>query len=116
MSKGQVDNFMGSVEKEYVRRFTKAGVYFTSKTRGYLNVSQPYKRSKSGKHRGLDPSKPGEFPKKLSGQLHWSIIWDLDQKKMILTVGSNLKPYPKFLQISTRFMRARPWLTLSWGK
>lgn len=104
--------FLGTTRAELVKRFTKAGVYSVSKLRGYLNRSQKYVRLRGGKKFvGLDPSAPGEFPKKLTGQLQRSITWELDQTKLILSVGSNLKPYPKFLQTGTRIMHPRPWLS-----
>lgn len=96
---------------------TRAGVYFTSKLRGYVGKAQPYKRYDGGRrYRGLDPSKPGDFPRKLSGQLQKSMTWELDKKKLILSVGSNLKGYPSYLQTGTRFMLARPWLSLGFDK
>lgn len=112
----KVDDFMGSVQRDLAKRFTKAGVYFTSKTRGYLNVAQPYKRAASGRYHGLAPSSPGEFPRKLSGELQRSITWNLDKQKMVLTVGTNLKGYPGFLQTGTKWLRPRPWLSLSFDK
>ena len=106
-------DFLHLTESELAKNMTKAGIYFTSKVRGYLNVSQPYKRTSGGGHIGLDPSLPGEFPKKLSGQLMRSITWKLDRQKMELTVGTNLKGYPSFLQLGTSIMKPRPWLTKS---
>jgi hypothetical protein len=110
------DKFVSDIKKELVKRFTKAGVVFTSKTRGYLNASQPYRRTKSGKHIGLAPSLPGQFPRKLSGQLMRSITWKFDTTKMVLTVGANLKGYPSFLQTGTKHMKPRPWLSLAFDK
>ena len=101
--------------KELHKRLVKVGVYFASKERQYLNVSQPYKRSASGKRlRGLDPSQPGEFPRKLSGQLQRSITWRVEKDSVI--VGSNLRGYPSYLETSTRFMAARPWLSLGFDR
>lgn len=112
----KIDPFLGAVNKELEKRFVSAGVYFVSKTRGYLNTSQPYRRTRSGGHVGLDPSKPGQFPHKLSGQLQRSVTWKFDKSKMVLTVGFNLKGYPKYLETGTKDMRPRPTLKLSWGK
>jgi hypothetical protein len=111
------DRFLGRTRAELEKGFVRAGVYFVSQTRGYLNVDQPYKRSKkTGRHRGLAPSAPGEFPRKLSGQLMRSITWSFDPSKLVLTCGSNLAGYPKFLQFGTARMRPRPWLTLAFEK
>lgn len=96
---------------------TKAGVYFTSKLRGYVNTAQPYTRSKNGqRYYGENPSSPGNLPHKLSGQLLKSMTWNLDKGRMVLAVGSNLKGHPSFLETGTRRMEPRPWLTLGWNK
>ncbi len=109
------NKFFTDVEKELHKRLTKIGVYFTSQERGFLNVSQPYKRS-GNNYKGLDPSSPGDFPKKLSGQLQKSMTWELNKKELSVTCGSNLKPYPAYLESSTKWMQARPWLTLGFEK
>jgi hypothetical protein len=109
-------DFLNMVDAELTKRFTKAGVFFTSKMRGFLNRSQPYHRTPSGGTVGLDPSSPGEFPKKLTGQLQRSITWTVTQKPLTLTVGSNLAGYPKYLQLGTTLMSPRPWLTLGFDK
>jgi phage gpG-like protein len=107
-------NFLNRTRAEIQKGFVRAGVYYVSQTRGYLNTDQPYKRAKSsGRHRGLAPSKPGEYPRKLSGQLQRSITWAFDPAKLVLTVGSNLAGYPAILQLGSRFMAPRPWLSLS---
>jgi hypothetical protein len=105
-------DFVNMVDAELARRFAKAGVFFTSKLRGFLNRSQPYHRTPSGGTVGLDPSLPGEYPKKLTGQLQRSITWTVTKKPLVLTVGSNLKGHPKYLQLGTTLMKPRPWLTL----
>ncbi len=104
--------FMDEVTKDLVKKFTKAGIYFTSALRGHLNVAQPYKRSERGNYKGSSPSAPGQFPKKLSGSLQKSMTWDLDKKKLVLTCGSNLKGYPSILQHGNKYIQSRPWLTL----
>lgn len=109
-------DFLRLTESELAKNMTLAGMYFTSKVRGFLNVSQSYKRTPDGGYIGLAPSLPGEFPKKLSGQLMRSITWKLDRQEMVLTVGTNLKGYPKFLETGTSFMKPRPWLSLAFGK
>ena len=108
-------DFESKILAELQKRFVKAGVYFTSRLRVALNQSQTYTRSKrTGKHHGQDPSKPGQYPHKLSGQLQRSITWRFDKNVMTLTVGSNLAGYPSYLELGTRFMRPRPWLSLGW--
>lgn len=109
-------DFLKVTEDELARRMTKAGLYFVSKLRGYLNIGQPYRRTKKGNHIGLAPSWPGEFPRKLSGQLQRSMTWTYDRRTQTLTVGSNLKGYPGFLELGTKWMKPRPWLTLGFNK
>ncbi len=116
MIRWNIDAFLKLTQDQLAKNFQKAGVYFVSKEREFLNRDQQYKRYASGKHKGLNPSKPGEFPKKLTGQLQRSITWSFDRPKMTLIVGSNLKPYPSLLQTGTRFMAARPWLSLGFDK
>lgn len=101
------------IDRELNKRFTKAGMILVSEYRKGLNRAQPYTRDGS-RFVGQNPSKPGEFPKKLTGQLQKSISFSIDRKRWILTVGTTLQPYPAFLQKGTRKMRARPWLSLGW--
>jgi hypothetical protein len=59
---------------------------------------------------GLDPSKPGEPPKKVTGHLQRMIMHELDRSKGKARVGTNVV-YGKFLELGTRIMRRRPWLS-----
>lgn len=106
--------FYGDVQKELVKRFTKAGVTWVSAMRGHLNTAQTYDKAPSGKYHGHNPSLPGQFPHKLSGQLQKSMTYEVDQNKLVLTVGTNLQPYPAYLQTGTGIMKPRPWLSLGW--
>ncbi len=110
------DSFMAMFRRDAEKNLTKAGIYFVSQLRTELNVAQPYTRSPAGNYHGRNPSAPGNFPHKLSGGLQKSITWKLDKPNLVLTVGSNLGGYPKFLQLGTKSMQPRPWLTLSWGR
>lgn len=80
-----------------------------SEIRQNLNTAQPYKRTGSG-FTGYDPSKPGDFPHKLSGQLQKSIAYSVDEQELTCTIGTAMK-HGFFLEMGTRFMAARPWLT-----
>lgn len=109
-------DLLTKTKAELEKGFVRAGLHFVSSLRVALNVDQPYRRSKrTGRYRGLSPSAPGQYPRKLSGQLMRSITYQFDKSKMELTVGSNLVGYPSFLQSGTRFMQARPFLSLSWA-
>ena len=109
-----VDKFIGDFRKDCIKRLTKVGIYLTSKIRTKLNRAQKYVRYSGGKYyRGLNPSKPGEYPKKLSGQLMKSITYKVDETNLVVQVGSSLKGYPLFLEVGTKFMKPRPWLSLT---
>lgn len=100
-----------NIRRELARRLELAGFLLVSEIRRNLNRSQPYVRTGPGgqNFRGLDPSRPGEFPKKLSGQLIKSIAHTVDANKLVLTVGTAIK-HGKFLEHGTRRMDPRPWL------
>ena len=109
-----VDDFTKKTAAELAKGMAKAGIYLTSQYRKYLNVAQPYTRA-GKKLIGHDPSAPGQFPKKLSGQLQKSITWAVDKQRLTLTVGSTLAGYPKYLETGTMLMAKRPWLSLGWA-
>lgn len=108
---------LNKVTSDTAGRMTKAGIYFVGRLRQAVNTGQEYKRYK-GKHgiyyHGLNPSKPGEMPHKLTGQLQRSITWKLDKANLVLTVGSGLD-YAGYLQTGTKKMKSRPWLSRTWS-
>lgn len=59
---------------------------------------------------GRDPSLPGEYPKKVLGWLRKNILWEYDKVKKVGRVGTPVK-YGKYLELGTRRMRPRPWLS-----
>ncbi len=97
-----------ALKREVNKSLHKAGVMLVSDIRKNLNTAQPYVRRGSS-FRGMEPSRPGDFPRKLSGQLLKSIAYVVDEVNMVLTVGTNIK-YGRFLEFGTRRMTARPWL------
>lgn len=54
-------------------------------------------------------SKPGQYPNLDQASLNKSIQHEVNYKKLRLRWGSNL-PYAKWLEFSTKYMKARPWL------
>ena len=62
------------------------------------------------KKRGLDPSKPGEYPKKVTGDLRMGIAMEYDKGSRTARVGTNVK-HGKYLELGTHKMQRRPWLS-----
>lgn len=103
-----VKPLLGAINNDLVKGMTKAGIFLTSELRKEVNEGQP--RAKSGlRYIGLDPSKPSNPPKKVTGEFQRSITWKLDKANLVLEVGSRLD-YAGYLETGTRFMAQRPWL------
>ena len=62
------------------------------------------------KNRGKSPSRPGEYPRKLSGHLRRNIVRDSSAEDKAVRVGTNVV-YGKHLELGTRKMKRRPWLS-----
>ena len=95
------------ISQQVSKNLDAAAIYLTSKVKENVNVSQPYKIY--GKYRkGLDPSKPGEKWRKITGFGGKSLAWERESPH-IRRVGSNVK-YVKYLEFGTSKMAARPAL------
>ena len=104
------------LKAQFKRQMTKAGLLFVTEARTGLNTAQPYKRYRGGKRfTGFAPSLPGQYPKKLSGQLQKSVTFEVNDEPA-LYLGSNLAGHPAWLQTGTAAMRPRPWLTLTYDR
>ncbi len=68
-----------------------------------------YARGGGRSRAGLDPSRPGEPPKKVTGTLRRGIAQEYMASRLEARVGTNV-PYGKHLELGTRRMAARPWL------
>lgn len=72
-----------------------------------VRIAQTAKRSRTG----LDPSEPGEYPKKVTAHLRRNIQSQFDRMKLEARVGTNVL-YGKYLELGTkRGLRRRPWLS-----
>jgi len=91
------------------RRVRAAGIHLKNRIRESVGRSQPT-RGAGLKKVGLDPSKPGEYPKKVLGHLRRNIQDEHDSTKRISRVGTNVL-YGKFLELGTKTMLPRPWLS-----
>ena len=111
--------FMKTVGDEIEQNMRVATVFVRDKVKRKLNRGQPTRTLLSGSIIGLDPSLPGESPKKITSQLQNSIRTKVIRGKdrIIGLVGTNLKK-GRWLEFGTSKMKPRPYLrpTLSENK
>lgn len=83
-----------------------AGRYSVKQIRKKLNVRQPVVRTARGELRGLDPSLPGEPPKRVTGRLRRSVyaVGFPTSKYITLRVGATA-PYTSTLEPPGRLNR-----------
>ena len=108
----QGDEFYNDLEKQLARNLEASAIYLKGKVKEALNRSQGRKKSQGKKgihYKGLDPSKPGEEPKKVVGFLQRSIAHEVSDDGKEAYVGSNL-PQSLYLELGTSKMAARPFL------
>jgi hypothetical protein len=76
-----------------------------------INVSQRTAGA-GGARRGLDPSRPGDPPKRVEGDLVRSIVADVrsEPTRIVGTYGSTQGKKALALEFGTRTMAARPFL------
>ena len=88
-----------------------ATVFVRDEVKKKLNRGQPTRTLRSGSVIGLDPSSPGEPPKKITAQLQNSIRTKVIRRKraIIGLVGTNLKK-GRWLEFGTSKMKPRPYL------
>lgn len=91
------------------KRLEKAARMLRNYARVKSSRSQPT-RGVGTLKRGLDPSKPGEYPKVVSGTHRRMIAFEVDRKTLTARIGSNLV-YARHLELGTRKMKRRPWLS-----
>jgi len=104
---------------QLVKNMAVATIFVRDKVKTKLNRGQPTRTFQSGSIIGLDPSSPGEPPKKITAQLQNSIRTKVIRGKdrIIGLVGTNLKK-GRWLEFGTSKMKPRPYLrpTLSENK
>ena len=112
-----------SIERDIIRHINEnlaaAAIYLVNQIKAVLNDTQPYLQvtSKSGKVYiiGLDPSLPGNPPKKRIGILQKSITWGQDKKEMTAEVGTAYE-VGAHLELGTSKMQPRPYLRSTMDK
>ena len=103
---------MRRIRTEAGNRVDMAARFVRDRAKELVSRDQPvriYAKSAGRSRRGLDPSKPGEPPKKVSGHLRINIKKDMDRARIEARVGTNV-PYGKWLELGTRKMAPRPWI------
>ena len=97
------------VPRKVGQRVQRAGIAFKNHLREHLSRSQ-LTRGAGARKRGLDPSLPGEYPKKVMGHLRRNVETEYNAEEMLARVGTNVV-YGHHLQTGTTKMKARPWMT-----
>ena len=93
------DRIAKKFEKDMLTRMRQATLFLQGEVKKAVNVGQPVRRV-GGNLIGLDPSKPGEPPKKVVGTLFRSIEQDVSISTLAIVgrVGSNVS-YARRLEL-----------------
>lgn len=105
MSDSKYEAFKSRIIAQLISNFNLAGREVVAEIR--QSISVPESKGK--------PSRPGENPKRLTGKLANSIGYKVDEKGFSLTIGSS-SPVASFLQLGTKFMKPRPFLSMAYDK
>ena len=103
---------MDRIRKEAGNRVDGAARAVEGWAKELVSREQPvviYGKGAGRSRKGLDPSLPGEPPKKVSGWLRMNIASEMDRARIEARVGTNV-PYGKHLELGTRKMAPRPWI------
>jgi len=101
-----------SIDKAVFKAMVQCAVVMTNYAKEKMSRSQP--TSGAGLRKtGLNPSRPGEFPKKVTGQARRSVARDERKADMEVRVGTNID-YLRDLELGTSKTRPRPWLSRTW--
>ncbi len=95
------------VQRMVGARIDAAARHLARRARESVSVPGPTKSN-----RGAPASEPGKFPHKRLGVLRSRITSEYDATSQTARVGTNYK-VGKFLELGTRRMLRRPWLTLA---
>jgi hypothetical protein len=120
MIQSRFDWFGDECQRSIIEATWEGLVYATNcyleRLRDVLNVSNPGVRVKRKRGKGSytiypTPSKPGEPPRARSGFLKKNTIAEYDQSILTTRVGVTVfAKYGLWLELGTKFMKARPWL------
>ncbi len=113
---------VAELRKKQADNLARAVAYYHSKLMETLNtpntgqrVTSRTRRTPSGRRASstiyLNPSKPGEAPRKRTGWLQRNVVYSLDRASLTGTVGCTVNAkYGLYLELGTRTMAPRPWL------
>lgn len=103
------------INAEVGRRVDAAARVLRDRAKELVSRDQPvriYGKAAGRSRTGLDPSKPGEPPKKVTGWLRTNIRKEFSRALVEARVGVGVAvPYGKYLELGTRTMEPRPWLS-----
>ncbi len=105
------DTVTAEINKEVGQRIKKAGIALRMHARQKVGRDQPTRTYGTSRTTvGLDPSKPGDYPKKVTAHLRRNIQAEYDPRIQTSRIGTNV-PYGKWLELGTSKMARRPWLS-----
>lgn len=105
-------NALNKIEAEFKRNLQKAALYVKGKVKQNINSGQEYVRTKGPNgvyYHGRDPSQPGDYVKRVTGQLVRSIATAPSPDGNSWTVGSNLQ-YATYIEFGTSKAAPRKFL------
>lgn len=100
-----------AIKKRLGDNLERAAIHLVNRIKENVNRSQPYTiyRGQGISYKGDDPSLPGEYPKKVRGDLQRSIVYEMSADRQSAKIGTNLD-YGAYLELGTQDMAARPFL------
>ena len=96
------EEFQRQVHEQWAKNIEAAAIHVKGEIKRSLRI---------GNKDGTSPSAAGDPPRRVTGRLSGSIAHEVDRKKLIGRVGTNVL-YAKFLELGTRKMAARPFIRL----
>jgi len=101
-----------STKQEIEQRMGQVSQFMRNEVIKSINTSQATRPTPSGARVGLDPSKPGDPPKRIEGDLVRSIVAEVEvtSTRVIGRYGSTQTEKAKALEFGTTKMSARPFL------
>lgn len=110
------DGILTRLREAHVRGLLRAVAHLHSRILQVLNVPNTGTRVRRSRGRGsytayLNPSKPGEPPRKRTGWLQRNVVYDVDKQRLSARVGLTVNAkYGIYLELGTSRMHPRPWL------